>query len=138
MRLIDRAQATEQALAKFRDEPFDWEKANCIKLAYAQAKAMGHDVPKVPKFKNALGAKRALKREGVDSVTALLDKHFIRHVAPAFMLIGDLCTVAGHDGMEAVFIADGQGNLLGWHEHQPDKLAVVKFAQSDIIAAWRL
>ena len=138
MNLAERAFATETVLQRYRDKAFDWETAHCIRLAHAQAKAMGHKVPKLPKFKSAIAAKKALKREGVDTVTELLDKHFLRHTAPAFMLVGDLCVLEGEDGFDAVCIADGQGSLFGWHDDKPDGLAVIKFAQADIKAAWRL
>lgn len=136
--LAERASATERTLARYRDKPFSWRGANCIRLARAQAKEMGHAVPPVPVFRTALGAKRALAAKGAGSVTELLDKHFARHTAPAFALVGDLCVLSGEDGLEAVCIADGQGNLFGWHDAKPDGLSVIKFAQADIRTAWKL
>lgn len=102
---------------------------------------MGHPVPPVPRIRSALGAKRALQKQGVESVTELLDKYLPRHAAPAFMLVGDLCALPGErdgGGLEAVGIADGQGNIFAWHDDRPNGLAVIKFAHADIMAAWRL
>lgn len=138
MNLAERAFATETVLQRYRDKAFDWAGPNCIRLSRAQASAMGHKVPPVPVFRSALGAKRALAKQGCETVTELLDKFFPRHFAPAFMLVGDLCVVDGEGGMDAVFISDGQGSLFGWHDAAPERMAVVKFAQADIRAAWRL
>lgn len=141
MNLDERARATEAVLARFRDKPFDWAGANCIRLARAQAVALGHDVPPVPLFRSALGAKRALGKQGVKDVTALLDKWFIRLPAPAFMVVGDLCTLPAEpdgEGLDAVCISDGRGNLFGWHPDKPDGLAVIKQATAAIAASWRL
>jgi hypothetical protein len=139
--LAERARATEAVLARFRDKPFDWAGANCIRLARAQAAALGHSVPPVPVFRTALGAKRALKKRGANSVSALLDAHFERWAAPAFARLGDL--VAGPadpaHGLEAVGIADGQGNVWGWSQQNDHQAMVaILFANADLTAAWRL
>ena len=142
MNLHQRACATEKVLEQFRNRPFSWSGAHCIRLARAQGAAMGHNLPPVPRIRSAIGARRALAARGADSVTGLLDQFFPRHPAPAFMLIGDLCVLAGaeeHGGLEAVCIADGQGNLFGWHAVTDfRRLETIKFADSAIAAAWRL
>ena len=143
MDLAERATRTEAVLMRYRDRPFAWSGANCIRLARAQASALGHDVPPVPRFRSSLGAKKALARRGAASVTELLDQFLPRLQAPAFMLLGDLCVLrgdpAGNDaGLEAVCVADGHGNLFGWHDDKPEGLAAIKFAQADITAAYGL
>jgi hypothetical protein len=59
--------------------------------------------------------------------------------------VGDLVLLPGDDGagnrddrLGAICIADGQGNLFGWHPDKPDGLAVIKWAQADAVAAWRI
>lgn len=141
MTLAERARKTEAVIGRYRDKPFDWADAHCILLAHEQAVGMGHKVPAVPSFHSLKGAKLALKKRGVSTVAGLLDKYFKRLPAPAFMLVGDLCTLPGDpddDGLECVCIADGQGNLFGWHASDPSKLSVIKFAMADVAAAWRL
>jgi hypothetical protein len=138
MNLAERAAATSAVIEHFRDKPFDWAAANCIRLAKAQAKAMGHRVPPVPVFHTALGAKKALAKKGARSVAELLDQHFKRLPAPAFMLVGDLCTLEGPDGLEAVCVADGMGNLFGWDPRREEGLSVIKFAEGGILASWAL
>ncbi len=140
-----RGAVTDSVIELLRDKPFSWNGANCITLARAQAVAMGHDVPKVPPFKTATGAMRALKKQGASSTAELLDKWFERYPAPAFARVGDLVMLPGEndagerdDTLAAVCIADGRGNLFGWHPDKPDGLAVIKSAQTAAIAAWRL
>lgn len=138
LRLDERARRTQRVIERYRDKPFSWAGANCIRLAAAQARAMGHATPAVPHFHTALGAKRALGEMGAATVVDLLDGRFQRLPAAAFMLVGDLCALPGEGGMDAVCISDGQGNLFGWHDAAPEGLSVIKFATADVVAAWRL
>lgn len=141
MNLAQRAAATEAVLARFRDKPFDWAGANCIRLARAQAAAMGHSVPPVPLFRSALGARKALAKQGAGSVSALLDAHLPRLPAPAFARIGDLVAgpAAEQHGLEAVGVVDGYGLVWGWHEANDfAELSAIAFAESALTGAWRL
>ena len=141
MNLSERGLATEKVLARFRDKPFDWAGANCIRLARAQGVEMGHDLPPEPLFRSALGARRALTKRGHESVSAMLDAHFARWPAPAFARLGDLVAfpAAPEVGLEAVCIADGQGNAWGWSEqNNSQSLVPILMAQADMLAAWRL
>ncbi len=144
LNLAQRAAATDKVLQRYRSKPFSWAGANCIRLAATQARAMGHAVPPVPQFRTAAGAKKALSRRGAGDVAALLDLYFKRLPAPSYALMGDLVMLPGDDesgasGLDAVFIADGMGNLMGWHAAAADDcLCVVKFAHGAMLAAWRL
>lgn len=141
MNLAERAIATDTVLDRFRDKPFSWFGANCIRLARAQAVALGHEVPPVPPFRSVLGAKRALEKQGAADVTGLLDKWFPRLPGATFMLVGDLCVLPGEHavaGLDAVCIADGRGGLIGWHADKPEGLACIKQATAEVTASWRL
>lgn len=141
MNLAARARATDAVLAQYRDRAFDWSGANCIRLARAQAVALGHQVPPVPLFRSATGAVRALRKRGAGSVAELLDRWFVP-ILPAQMIVGDLATLptdpAEPGALAAVVVADGIGNLFGWHDADPSRLSVIKFAAADIVRAWRL
>jgi hypothetical protein len=135
-----RARATADVMARF-DKPFSWQGANCIRLAREQGEALGHSLPPVPAFRTALGARRALQKRGAETVADLLDQFFSRWEAPAFARVGDLCILppeADGDGLEAVCVADGMGNLFGWHGSDPTRLSAIKFAQGHVLVAWRL
>lgn len=139
--LAERAAHTESVLAQYRARAFAWDGASCIHLARAQAVAMGHQVPRLRPIRSAIGARRALIAQGFDRVEDLLDSLFVR-VAPLAMLIGDICAVPGEDddghGFPALFLADGAGNLIGWHASNPSRLVPVKYALGQVTAAWRL
>ena len=102
---------------------------------------MGHKLPPVPRIQSALGAKRALAERGADSVGALLDQHFARLPGPAFAWLGDLIALPGNPalGIDAIGIADGQGNVWCWTEQNgASALTALLVVQSDALAAWRL
>lgn len=75
---------------------------------------MGHNLPLVPRFRSALGAMRALKAQGVETLPELLDKYFPR-IAPAQMRVGDVACFPGDD-MDALMVYGGLHAFLGWHE----------------------
>lgn len=141
MTLAQRAAATEKTLALFRGKPFSWQRAHCIRLARTQAANMGHRLPPVPRIRSALGAKRALAARGAESVTALLDQHFTRLPGPAYAWLGDLVVGPADPahGLEAIGIADGQGNVWGWSEQNGHAEPVaILFANAGLTGAWRL
>lgn len=138
--LAARIAATEGVIARF-DKPFDWAGANCIRLARAQGVALGHDLPPVPVFRTALGARRALKKRGFDSVSAMLDYYFLRLDTPARAIAGDLVVgpASEEHGLEAVGIADGTGKVVGWHEAiEYRRLDTILQANAHLTGAWRL
>lgn len=126
--------ATEQ---RFRDQPFDWRKAaTCIHLVRFHAAQMGHSVPVVPKFKSALGAKRALLTTGFQTLPALLDSRFDR-IPPAFMRVGDILALPGDDGWNAIVIKVDKSKFLGWSEHEVG-CTIMEVDISAAIGAWRV
>lgn len=141
MTLALRQAATEKTLARFRGKPFSWSGANCIRLARTQAANMGHKLPPVPLFRSLRGAKRALAARGTDNVTALLDQHFNRLPGAAFAWLGDLVALPGDPaiGIDAIGIADGQGNVWCWTQQNDEReLAALLMVNAETLAAWRL
>lgn len=141
--LADRAARVARVVERFRGKPFCWHGANCWKLVGALARALGHPFPPVPRFRSALGVKAALRKAGCDNAEQLLDRHFTRLPAPAFARVGDLVLLPdAADGkvlLGAVCLADGQGNLFGWHGADEDDsvgFTSVKFAMGDAVGAW--
>ncbi|MBM3927309.1 MAG: hypothetical protein FJ335_02465 [Sphingomonadales bacterium] len=137
MRLDQRVAATERAVARFRGKPFCWRnRRTCIHVARAQARALKHRPPAIPDFRSPVGARRALRDAGFETMEALLDGLFPR-IPPAAMWVGDLALVPGSDGFDAIAVAAGNGTLLMYHEGA-EGLANVKDAIPHVIAAWRL
>lgn len=137
MSLPIRVAATNKTMAKYRGRAFDWSnKATCIHLARTQLRNMGHKPPRIPAFKSALGAKRAMAANGYETVADIFDQLGLERIAPAAMLVGDLAVLPGEDGFDAVVICAG-GKLLGWHG-AADELTVIGEAVAHVTAAWRL
>ena len=132
-----RRRATEKTMGKFRNKEFDWRyKRTCAHLAFYHARAMGKRLPKVPQFRSAVGAKRALSGLGHDSLIGLLDAHLER-IPPAMMRLGDLCAFEGTEGLDGVGVYIAQRKIAAWREDEP-RLVVLEISLDEPKAAWRL
>lgn len=136
MTLLARVDATNKTMAKYRERAFDWNGASCIHLARTQLRNMGHKPPRIPAFRSAIGAKRAMTTNGYETVADIFDGLGLPRIAPAAMLVGDLAMLPGEDGFDAVVICVG-GKLMGWHG-AAEKLAIIGEAVGQVSAAWRL
>lgn len=135
--LQQRARAVASTEQRFRDRPFDWRKAaTCIHLVRFHAAQMGHSVPVVPKFKSALGAKRALLTTGFQTLPALLDSRFQR-IPPAFMRVGDILALPGDEDWCALVVKADKTKFLGWSEHE-DGLTIMEVDMGAAVGSWRL
>jgi hypothetical protein len=135
-----RVAATTATQKRFEGRAFDWAKqATCIHLLRFHAAQMGHKLPIVPRFRSALGAKRALKAEGVETLSELMDKYFPR-IPPAMMMVGDFAAFPGEGGMDALMVYGQLRAFLGWHE-DGDACQVVRVSDEGYglcTGAWRL
>lgn len=115
--MSQRVAITQATLDHWRDRPFAWGKADCVKMAAHHLHAMGHRVrfTKAGSYSTALGAKRALRRAGYPSLSAALDGHFLPRIPYAMALEGDIVAGAGDGPFEALGIVLGNGALLGFH-----------------------
>lgn len=134
--LIQRRDATQRTLDRFRGKDFDWSSMTCVHLAHAHLIEMGHIVPDIPEIDGALSAARALKERGWDSVSDMLDD-LLQPVAPASMWVGDLALIKGAGGLDAIFICAGPLKVFGWREDAPD-LVVLDVSFGDLEGAWRV
>lgn len=132
-----RAAATEATRQRFDGRPFDWRKAaTCIHLLRFHAAQLGHRLPVVPRFKSALGARRALLSTGFQTLPALLDGRFER-IPPAFMRVGDALALPGDEDWPGILLKIDKVKFLGWH--QDAEGCVIQEADiTAAIGAWRL
>lgn len=136
--LLRRAAATEEVLRRFQNRAFDWKAGHtCLHLARAQLLAMGHRPPRIPAFRSALGARRAMERAGYANLAEVFDRMGLPRIAPATMWVGDLALVPGTEGFAAVFVCAG-GPLVGWHDAGGETISVVHDAMPMVSVAWRL
>ncbi|MFC3442794.1 DUF6950 family protein [Sphingobium rhizovicinum] len=134
--LVRRAEATRLTLAKYRSRPFSWaDRATCIHLARHHLRNMGHKPPSIPDFRSALGAQKALLRQGHDDLHDLLDS-LLPRIAPAQMLVGDLALIDGDGPFDSICVSAG-GKLLGWHEDDASGIKPL-LALTVPLGAWRV
>lgn len=137
MELERRRVATEKTLDRYRGKVFDWSKGvTCVHLARFHLRNMGHKPETLPRFRSALGAKKALKERGWSSVADMLDSMMPR-IAPAQMVLGDLAIVPGDAGLDSIFICAGPLKVFGWREDRPD-LVVLDVGLDELTGAWRV
>lgn len=116
-----RVAATQATQKRFQGRAFDWSRqATCLHMVRYHAAQMGHKLPVVPRFRSALGAMKALKSEGVETLPELMDKHFMR-IPASRMLAGDVAAFPGNEGgFDALFVYGQLRACLGWHQDAPD------------------
>lgn len=116
-----RVAATTATQSRFSGRAFDWSKqSTCLHMIRFHASQMGHKLPIVPRFRTALGAKKALKAEGVETLPELMDKYFLR-IPAAKMLTGDVAAFPGDEGgFDGLMIYGQLRAVIGWHEDEPD------------------
>ena len=138
MELVRRVEIAQATFDRFKDRAFDWGSADCVQAAAWHLRAMGHTVllSKGGRYRTAIGAARALRRAGYDSLSAALDAMHFERIAPAAAWTGDLLALPGHDErIEAIGVALGNGRIGGWH---PDALGYAALQPETYLAAWRV
>jgi hypothetical protein len=138
MLLTDRARLARRTVDRFGKRPFGYGKNDCIAMAHFHLTGAGLNLPPMPPYKTALGAKKALARRGFDNLEGLIDNTGLERITPAKMLVGDIATLQG-DLFSAVVIHCGD-MAFGWHERGdthglplPAMMIPLEY-----IAAWRL
>lgn len=135
--LLLRQAATERTLALYRGKLFNWRRGiTCVHLARRHLRHMGHNPPTVPRIRSVLSARRALAARGWDSTADMLDS-LLPRIAPAQMLLGDIATAPGLEGLDAIVICAGPRKLMGWHE-TAEGLVVIDIGPGDLLGAWRV
>ena len=136
--LHDRALRTTSVLERFREKPFSWvTTANCIHLGRAQLVAFDYAPPPIPMFRSPIGARRALRKRGFDTMAALLDT-MLAPIAPASMLLGDFALLPGLAPFQALGIYDGHGSVMCWHDIDLSRMLAIEVRKTDVLRAWRV
>lgn len=131
--LVQRGFATQQTLDSFRTTKFIWGQADCIVMARAHLERFGYELPKLPAYRSAIGAKKALKTMGAGSTVDLIDQ-YLDQIAPANMLVGDLAALEGEHGLEGIAVCNGN-MVSGWHETGDGFYNLIP---QKYVAAWRV
>lgn len=136
--MIRRQQAAQAAVNHFKGQPWELGKNDCVRLAAFTLRKMGHrpQLGKAGSYKTGVGAMRALKRAGHDTLAAALDALGLERIPPAAALPADIVMIPGQAPLDgALTIAVGNGRVLGFHE---DVGTAEVLQPIEFIAAWRL
>lgn len=136
--MIRRQQAAQAAVDRFKGQPWQLGKNDCVRMAAFVLRKMGHrpQLGKAGSYTTGAGAMRALKRSGHDSLGEALDALGLERIAPAAARVADIVMIPGEAPLDgALTIAVGNGRVLGFHE---DAGSAEVLQPVDFIAAWRV
>lgn len=133
-RMIDleaRRVATEATLAKYRGRALDYVSADCIRMVRYHLLQLGHRPPALPRYRSAIGARRAYLKAG--GLVAAFDA-ILPRIPHARMMLGDIAVLDGDGEMDAAVICVGH-KVAGWHV-ESDRLE--NLVPLQVKAAWRV
>lgn len=136
--MVKRVAVAQACVEAFDAKPFAWGECDCARLAAFALKRLGYkpSLSRFGRYRSALAARRALRREGFSDTTDWMDSiHGLGRISPAAALPGDIVGLPGEEGWTALTVALGNGRLLGFLE-AAGGCAVVQPAVSPL-AAWR-
>lgn len=136
--MIRRQQAAQAAVDRFKGQPWQLGKNDCVRMAAFVLRKMGHrpQLGKAGSYTTGVGAMLALKRAGHDSLADALDALGLERIAPAAARVADIVMIPGEAPFDgALTVAVGNGRVLGFHEDagSAEVMQPIKF-----IAAWRV
>lgn len=130
-----RVAATSATFARFNGQPLILGATDCARMTAFHLKQLGFkpSLLKAGAYSTEAGARRALKRMGVSSLSEIMDRHFPR-IAPAEARTGDLLCGPG-DG--------STGDAMAIRLHRHNALAFLdgvcgEVVIHDYVAAWRV
>lgn len=132
-----RVAATQQLLDDWKGRPFSWrERQHCVRMVAEHLRRLGYRPPlaRAGSYASALGAQRALRRFGVETLLEAVDSMGLPRIAPAAAIVGDVIAVPG-EAPGALTVALGNGRVLGWH---PDADGAAVLQPNAYEAAWRI
>lgn len=136
--MIRRQQAAQAAVDRFKGQPWQLGKADCVRLAAFVLRKMGHrpQLGKAGTYTTGAGALRALKRAGFETLSEALDALGLERIPPAAARVADIIMIPGEQLFDgALTIAVGNGRVLGFHE---DSGAAEVLQPVEMLSAWRL
>lgn len=116
--MIARVEAAQGALDRYSGKPFAWYEADCARVAAFVLRELGYKpgFSRFGHYKTALGARKALKRNGfADTVDWIDSIHGLSRIPFLMTLPGDIAAYAGADGMSALTVVLSNRRLLGFH-----------------------
>jgi len=131
-----RVAATNATFARFNGQPLVLGSTDCARMLAFHLKGLGFkpSLLKAGAYSTPVGARRALKKLGVSSLSEIMDQHFPRWDAPAEARTGDILCGPGAGGMgDAMAIRLHRNNALGFLDGVCGEVVI-----HDYVAAWRV
>lgn len=131
-----RAAATTATFERFNGQPLVLGKTDCARMIAFHLKQMGFrpSLLKGGSYSTEVGARRALMRLGVSSLSETMDRHFPRWDSAAQARLGDICCVAGDGGMgDAMQVKLHRDRVLGFLDGACGELVNIQHG-----VAWRV
>lgn len=139
--MLLRRDAAQAAVQRFEGRKFKWSSNDCARLAAFTLRRLGYQppMPKAGSYRSALGAKKALKAAGFDSLESALDSLGLARIAPAAAVVGDIVGLLADDdgGWPALTVAVGNGRVLGFQQNRARLLQPV-YGPGVKAVAWRV
>ena len=130
-----RTAATSATFQRFNGQAFELGRNDCARMVAFHLKQLGFkpSLLKGGAYSTEVGARRALKRLGVESLSEIMDQHFPR-ISPAEARVGDVVCAPG-DGRtgDAMAIRLHRNHALGFLDGWCGELVI-----HDYVAAWRV
>lgn len=135
--MLRRVAAAQATVDRFKGRPFRFGTNDCARMVAFHLRQAGRPVrlAKAGSYRSALGAARALRQLGHDSLAAALDAHDLTRIAPAAAVVGDIVELPGEPPFGALSVAVGNGRVLGYHE---DTAGAEILQPTAFVAAWKL
>ena len=131
-----KAVAAAKTFEKFNGQPFELGKNDCARMAAFHLKQCGHKISlfKGGHYSTEVGARLALKKLGVTSLTELMDTQFPRYDAPVMAMTGDVVALKaeGETG-DAMGVVLHRGHVLAFLHGVCAELKI-----SEYVAAWKV
>ncbi|WP_461344458.1 DUF6950 family protein [Brevundimonas sp. GN22] len=131
-----RVAATSATFDRFNGKPFVLGTTDCARMVAFHLKQLGHKAPllKAGAYSTEVGARRALRRLGVQSLSELMDQHYDRWKSPAQARVGDVLCGPGLGGTgDAMAIRLHRDHALGFLDGVCGEVVI-----SDYVAAWKV
>lgn len=110
-----RAKATSATFDKFNGQPLVLGKTDCARMVAFHLKQLGYkfSLLKGGHYSTVIGARMALKKLGVESLSEIMDQHFPRLESAAEALTGDVTCVEGVELGESMQVVIHRQNVIG-------------------------
>lgn len=132
--MIRRQRAAQACVDAYAGKPLDWGKSECLKLFRFALHQQGVKCGKAPTYTTEMGAVRAMKKAGFDTLAEAVDAQGLVRIAPAAALPGDIIALPAEGAFGcALTVFVGNGRVLAYYD---GRCQVIQ--PNAYVTAWRV